>query len=415
MVLVCGIIEPLKLSLFFMPRATKGKAAKTVVKTSVTTGTAVAMLFLSASAAFAAAAFTKVPFKSLAPKDAPAKQVVDVKPVEATIQKMDPSRLPDLSFYDGKPAAVSFVNHTQLRIAVVYANKGASVALPDASHRSIDVGYQFLNKQKAPLSVPIFLVGHAQLDVNAPQDMNVVVPVAVDAPIQDAMYLRIVLDTENAVLESNEDNNTMTVVLGSRPVLVLASPPVVRLSASSPGGGSSVPGIGDVLRFTVTNPNSTQIGLSALTFKVLSTDNAHTLWNTNSGKLGNRDSWSLYDSELGYNTRLTPSDNIQLFTPGGSLLESNGVVGFAHMVFQESIYIEGNQTKTFVLRVDTTGASIPEGDVVRFDITQENAATLNSSLYQLPEFQWEDMANRHFNNDGTGVRYLPVVGGTLHY
>lgn len=392
------------------------KSPKTKVRTGIATTTLVSLAFLGASAAFAAAAMTKISPKqsAIAPSSAPAKQVVEVKPIEVPVEKKDSGMLPDLSFYEGKPAAVTFVNHDLLRIEVVYDNLGTATALPDALHRSIDVGYQFLNKQKAPLSVPIFLISHAQLAVNAPQDMNMVVPIAANAPMQDAVYLRIVLDTESAVNESNENNNAMTVPLGNRPAPVAVYGPRVTLSASSPSG-SGYPGLNEVLRFTVSANTANDTVLNAITFKANLTDNAHGGWTraTNLAPISFGRAWSLYDTtDMSTAVEGGDSDWVVYSKEDASVLNGSETVGYARLALSSPITIAAGSSKTFVLKVDTTGASSVRNveDTVRFDLIQENDAPLNSALGILNEFDWSFRATHY-----AGAQGLPLIGGTIHY
>lgn len=202
---------------------------------------------------------------------------------------------------------------------------------------------------------------------------------------------------------------------------VVKSKPTVTLAAASPYGAGT-PGLNEVLRFTVAADASGDVVLDALTFAVSSTDNAGTPtgWNVEgdaSGDLDLTSSWSLYNAN-DLTTQLEGGDSDwTLYATTGAAAASSGLkIGYARLVLTTPINISAGTSKTFVLKVDTTGASSSADDTVRFDVLAEGGAPAASTLIGLNEFQWDETgANAVSNIDGTLVKNLPVQGGTIIY
>lgn len=211
--------------------------------------------------------------------------------------------------------------------------------------------------------------------------------------------------------------------------------PTVTLASSSPSG-AGIPGLGEVLRFTVAADAKAGLDLKAITFKVTSTDNASvaTGWNrpTNvaSGAGLRSGDFTLYDSTdmstaLVGPTSLSATAGWTLYNSAGTALVNgdtgaSNAVAFAEFHFTTAQNISAGASKTFVLKVDTTGASSSADDTVRFDVADE--VTIS------PNFIWNetgpgantatvtDGAVAAFAGiDGTNVKNLPVTGGTIVY
>lgn len=214
---------------------------------------------------------------------------------------------------------------------------------------------------------------------------------------------------------------TDTATITGNAMTLRKTKPTVTLSAASPSG-ASVPGLNEVLRFTVAADAAGDVVLDALTFNVTSTDNASTAtgWNVegdSSGVLDVTSSWSLYDSS-DLTTPLETSDaNWTLYATTGAAAASSGLkIGAARLVFGTARTIAAGTSKTYVLKVDTTGASSSADDTVRFDILEENGATDSSTLEGLAEFQWDEVGSGAATDIlGTLVKNLPVIGGTIIY
>lgn len=187
-----------------MPRAKKGKAAKTVVKTGVTTGTAVALLFLSASAAFAAAAFSR-PAMSLKP---------------SRVMKLPNVQQADLVFKDAGAAILSN-NDPTLRVSGLYYNNG----LGNAGEHTI--AYSFTNASRTQIGSVANLAAQAYpaLESNGSRQLDERIA---NVPA-DAAFITLYLDYGNRVNESTENNNQISVPV-NRPGTVTRSLPDLTLS-----------------------------------------------------------------------------------------------------------------------------------------------------------------------------------------
>uniref|UniRef100_A0A7C4R2T3 Next to BRCA1 central domain-containing protein n=1 Tax=candidate division CPR3 bacterium TaxID=2268181 RepID=A0A7C4R2T3_UNCC3 len=181
--------------------------------------------------------------------------------------------------------------------------------------------------------------------------------------------------------------------------------PTVTLASDSPAG-AGIPGLGNVLKFTVAANAGGDVTLDIITFAMTSSDAASSAWNT--GANTTTSDFSLFDS-IDMNTSLDTADgNWSLFKADGTAAGAGDVVAFAKLTLPTSVVIPAGQSKTFVLKVDTTGASANPDDSVRFDVAAENAIAGN-------EFQWDDSDTTATNLSGTNVKNLTVFGNTITY
>lgn len=202
-------------------------------------------------------------------------------------------------------------------------------------------------------------------------------------------------------------------------MVVRKTKPTITLASSSPAG-AGVPGLNEVLRFTVTADAASSLVFQKISFKVSSTDISGNGWNKNDstiGKIAKTSAWSLYDA-ADSSTQLEGSDADWTLYGNGqadSTLSGSEVVGYAHLYLTNFITIPAGTSKNFILKVDATGASSQADDVVRFDILNEGGAG-NMALRALDEFQWtETGAFVTPPINGIFVKNLPVIGGTIIY
>lgn len=369
------------------------KAPKTVVRTGVTTGTAVSLLFLSASAAFAAMAMTKPAFN---------------RPMLQKVQKIGQA---DLAFIDSKPGVATFSDRTTLQLQTVYTNAGSAQA---AEHHTT---YYFADKNKEGLRLPAerWSWTSQPMDPGAVNDINK----RVENVPSDAVYIAVQLDTINQVSESSEINNLMFIPLDRSvtavqpPVAVV--PPRIVLASSSPSG-PFYPSLSEVLRFTVTADASSGAVIDAFTFRVAATDNARSGWLTaasGNSPIVKTAGWSLYGTD-DMSTPLEAGDyDWALYATDGSTLNGSETVGYARIVFSNPVNIAAGTSKSFVLKVDTAAASSSQDDAVRFDILGEADVPQGSMLAALNQFQWDLSPPRQV--DMNTARGLPVTGWFLIY
>ena len=183
-----------------------------------------------------------------------------------------------------------------------------------------------------------------------------------------------------------------------------------------------IPGLGDVMKFSIEADSADAVNLNAITFKLTATCNGAT-----GGVCTGANGWTRAD--VGNAIVDTPTDATGwhlydaaeeiagtwvLYDTSGAALTGTNVLGFARFAPDVAFEIPAGVTKTFILKVDTTGAkSGTNGDTVRFDILQEGGAPSGSTLESLNEFDWGDQSVA--NIDGTSIKILPLTGVTIGY
>ncbi|MBI2448532.1 hypothetical protein HYV44_03195 [Candidatus Microgenomates bacterium] len=205
---------------------------------------------------------------------------------------------------------------------------------------------------------------------------------------------------------TDTDSDT-DVTTGGR-FIVRKTVPTVNKNSSSPTSG--IPGIGEVLRFDIAADAAEDLTVEYVTFKLTSTDNAGTSWNVNDDATGTIDTtaaWSLYKT-TDLTTALTGTWS--LHATDGSTLGGTETVGYARFLWTTADTVGKGTTTTYVLKVDTTGASSVAAtrDSVRFDVIGTEDTTLTGA-----HLQWED--NSATNIDATNVKNLPVYGNTIQF
>lgn len=185
----------------------------------------------------------------------------------------------------------------------------------------------------------------------------------------------------------------------ANPMTVRITKPTVTLASGTPSG-AAYQGFSEILRFNVTADAAGYIGINMLNFRLNTTDNANTGWN----KFRGFGSVGLTASDF----RMYASSNPAQEIPAGMWLlnasdtaanENEGDV-ITRVVFYfdpRTIDIAAGTTKTFTLKMNTTGASSSQDDVVRMDIT---------------DIEWSDAGMSETIN-GSLIKHLPVIGGTL--
>lgn len=204
-------------------------------------------------------------------------------------------------------------------------------------------------------------------------------------PAVGATEIRITLDPDNRVVESSENNNVAIIKLTGA---VTVTSPRVLLSPVSPAG-ASVSGLGEVLRFTV-NTGNTPVSIRSFAFKLQGTDNTGTRWPERalSGV------WGVYDT-MDFSQSIPFADGATNNSSPGVVYDSASANQWTYrrtlmepqVNNQAFVTIAPNSSKTFFLKVDTTGAgtsSSGPGNVLM--PTLENiywrVATANTSSWQ---------------------------------
>ena len=175
----------------------------------------------------------------------------------------------------------------------------------------------------------------------------------------------------------------------------------VNLNSGSPSG-AAVPGYGEILRFDVTATGG-DVYLVEIPFQITTTDNMSSNWNQCGD--GNGDAMFADETlfEL-YDSTLTPvMDDINFYMGNKASCYSNGQylpADLGHFIIAIDEIIAEGTTETFMLYVDTSGASAIGDDAIRIDITDEES------------FVWGDGIDKF---DAVGVDYLPMTGTTSVY
>lgn len=177
--------------------------------------------------------------------------------------------------------------------------------------------------------------------------------------------------------------------------LVRRTQPTLALATGSPTTG--VPGLNEVLRFTVASAAGQATVLGIVTFKITSSDN-----NGDTAGAGLADEWNTCDETLegdageaslatadfslfdaaAPNTALDAANTewALLAATGAACVDDVSTVGFARLTLATPEVIAAGTTKTYQLKVDTTGASSANDDTVRFEIVNEPIVAAASFL-----------------------------------
>lgn len=204
------------------------------------------------------------------------------------------------------------------------------------------------------------------------------------------------------------------------------SKPTLSLASGSPSG-AGVPGLSEVLRFNLAADSRGFVQLNEILFKVTSTDGGASDWNT-CGELDDVDLWDIYDSDDS-STKLDADADDDAWTfldDAGGDCTAGEDVAFAELDFEDADdgaqEIGAGETVTYVLRVDTTGASSTDDDSIRIDLPDEEEADDQGAFDAI---SWEDDTegagaaadddDDSGDIDGELIRNLPVTGGTISY
>lgn len=223
--------------------------------------------------------------------------------------------------------------------------------------------------------------------------------------------------TVSTVGAANVSGNAMT---------VRKTKPTITLHAASPSGAAVPNSALEALRFTVGADAAGDVLLDAITFQVSIGENGANSWNANGDASGNIDTvagWSLFDAN-DTTTALDErdGDSTDEWTLYGTAaadgtLSGSELVGFARLVLDVPVTISAGSSKTFILKVDTTGANTANDDTLSLKIIEEGGST-NTTVAALNELQWDEinatsLAGSATDITGTLVKNLPVQGGTL--
>jgi hypothetical protein len=199
--------------------------------------------------------------------------------------------------------------------------------------------------------------------------------------------------------------------------------PTISLAAGSPSG-AGVPGLSEVLRFNVSADSRGFVSLDLVTFKVTASDFDGD-WSI-CATIDDPTLWEFYDAS-DPSEKLDDDGDWSFFEADGSTC-AVGAIRYAELDMAADTTtpaeeISAGQTKTYVVRLDTTGANPGDDDAVRLDIPDETE--MNNVTTPLDAINWRDDVETVGNVcdrgsetlciDGAFVKNLPVTGGTIVY
>ncbi|OGL66585.1 hypothetical protein A2856_02790 [Candidatus Uhrbacteria bacterium RIFCSPHIGHO2_01_FULL_63_20] len=211
-----------------------------------------------------------------------------------------------------------------------------------------------------------------------------------------------------------DETDLLTEAHGNR-MTIRKTKPTISLASGSPSG-AGVPGLNEVFRFNVAADSRGFVTLDSVLFKMTSSGSG---WNR-CNNLNDTTRWEFYDiddpsEKLDDGSASGLPDSDWLFDDGGNARGCFGdaTLKYANLVLNNneatpSEEIGAGETKTYVVRMDTTGASAD--DAIRLDIADQAEA----SLVGMNAITWDD----DFEGQDIGgalVKNLPITGGLITY
>ncbi len=263
-------------------------------------------------------------------------------------------------------------------------------------------------------------VHFGDLDLYVPTTTHALATVSIDtntvsstgAQSGNRISLSLIDEDFEALGESSGNTITTVTPVAGREQVLRKTKPTVSLASGSPAG-FQIPGFNEVLLFNVTADSRGYVDLKEVTFRVTSSNNAEAgTWNE-CDVLGDAAKWQIYN-------KAEPSNILgdwDFYDVDGGECDGAAPLAYAKVTFADGAFgteeIGAGQTKTYAVRLDTTGASAAMDDSIRLDIPAENQlpageVDLDGSLL------WGD-DNTGVDADGAYIRNLPVLGGTIGY
>ncbi|TAK03548.1 hypothetical protein EPO34_00075 [Patescibacteria group bacterium] len=205
--------------------------------------------------------------------------------------------------------------------------------------------------------------------------------------------------------------------------------PTISLASGSPSG-SSTPGLSEVFRFTVAADSRGSVTLDEVAFKITTFDGTGSGW-ADCGTIGDETLFEFYDMD-------DSSEKLDddLGEDGASLVgdwtfaEADGAAGctlgtdplaYAFLDMESDTThpaeeISAGDIKTYVLKIDTTGAVAD--DSIRVDIPDQSEGDtvgFSAIVWDDEESDLTPTTGADEDIDGTRVKNLSVTGGTLVY
>ncbi len=206
---------------------------------------------------------------------------------------------------------------------------------------------------------------------------------------------------------TERDLNTYVV---SNPMVIRRTQPTVSLASGTPSG-AGVPGLSEVFRFNITADARGYLLMHQILFKLISSDGANTGWN-GCDAIGLPTKWELYDA-ADPSRKLDDAGDWSFYTASGTPCSSGEVLSLAVLTLRAdpttpSEEIRAGETKTYVPRFESYGASSSQDDAIRIDLPDTGFP------YDI-NFRWGDGTVAGSDIGSEYIRNLPITGGTIVY
>ncbi len=227
-----------------------------------------------------------------------------------------------------------------------------------------------------------------------------------------------------AVSGNTLTESDLAATVSGRKMVLRKTKPTVSLASGSPSG-AGVPGISEILRFNVAAASQGFVTFEKIIFNVTTSDADHdfnlcsnladaTKWefynlDDSSSALDDAADWTFLDSGVG--------DPIQDCDAGNAI--AYAVLDLQGSATTGTEEIAAGETKTYAVKVNTTGAGALDDDMIRLDIINELKADTDTAFDGTADndgeaIRWDDDTE---GSDATGdlVKNLPVTGGSIQY
>ncbi len=226
------------------------------------------------------------------------------------------------------------------------------------------------------------------------------------------------------------DADDVADVAGFNVMTLRKTQPTLSLASGSPSG-AGVAGDSEVFRFNVAADSRGDVTLDKVIFAVTTSDddNDFNECDDGAGDTGLEDvtKWEIYDTDDSSSKLDDAGDWTFLDSGAGDAAQDcdvGEVIKYAVLDFEGSATtgpeeIGAGETKTYVVKVDTTGASSADDDAIRVDIIDEDEADTDTAFDATDDndgfaIRWDD-DNEGASITGALVDNLPVTGGTIQY
>lgn len=337
------------------------------------------------------------------------------------------------------------VNKITLENCLVYA--GANCTQDGADDVISSVSVSYVNANGSIESKTGFFsngeVTFSGIDMYIPRNQNRVIVVSVDTAniaanaADSGSQFRVNLTTANTADFEAVGLDSGTTYSGASSVVqvcgatssvcngntmtVRKSGPGLSLSNDSPVG-PGIPGNDEVFIFNVSAGAGGSITMNQFLFKLNASDSANTDWNFcgdggGNARLADTSKWRFYDIDDS-STDLDDNEDWTFLNSSGTDCGTNAEDLVYAQLDLDSVLgstaaeeIGAGGQKTFVLRLDTFGASTSPDDIIRVEIPTEGEA----NGIGRDAIHWEDGSEDTTDIDGSLIDGLPLRGGVIIY